>query len=184
MEGHGTSGLVDAIPDESLAQAYAIDSTVVVARVTGVLRPLAADDPQLSVYSAEVTDAVTGELHTGDTFALWQNGGLLDGIVYEQQEDPMVRLGCSYLFMLEPFYGFAEIDLPEPWGQPWAFPMSGRFNITEDGRLAPTADYWSAGHPATDLVGLMLDEAKARFRAVAAQVTPVPRPTPAAVISQ
>jgi hypothetical protein len=178
VEGHGTSGLIDAILEDSLAQAYAIDSTVVVARVTGVLRPLTTEGPWLSVYSAEVTDAVTGELRTGDTFAVWQNGELSDGQVHEQPEDPMIRVGCTYLFMLEPQYGFADIGLPEPWGQTWGFPMSGRFNVGDDGRLAVTADYWSEGHPAIDLVGLTLDEAKARIRQVAAEVTPVPRATP------
>jgi hypothetical protein len=88
VEGHGTSGLIDAILEDSLAQAYAIDSTVVVARVTGVLRPLTTEGPWLSVYSAEVTDAVTGELRTGDTFAVWQNGGLSDGQVHRATGRP------------------------------------------------------------------------------------------------
>jgi len=90
----------------------------------------------------------------------------------------MIRVGCTYLFMLEPQYGFDDIGLPEPWGQTWGFPMSGRFNVGDDGRLAVTADYWSEGHPATDLVGLTVDEAKARIQQVATEVTPVPRATP------
>jgi hypothetical protein len=176
--GHGTSGLIDYAYAESLAKAYSLDSTIVVARVTGVLRPYNEGGWGLSVYSAEVTDAITGDLHTGDTFAVWQNGGLSDGQVHEQPEDPMIRVGCTYLFMIEPYYGFSEVNLPEPWGQTWAFPMPDRFNVGADGRLAGTADYWYGIHPVTDLAGLTVNEAKALIRQVASEVTPFPRATP------
>jgi len=97
-----------------------------------------------SVYSVELLAVLAPpSLQTGDTIAVMQSGGVFEGIAYEDHGDPVIEVGATYLFFLQPQLGLREISIAEPWGTTYSGGPFGRFLVDPDGRLNVVDDIWN-----------------------------------------
>ncbi len=147
-----------------------------------------------SVYSVEVQRVIaSGSVKAGDRIAVLQPGGICvdtppevaaaydPKVEYETSEDPMMQVGSTYLFFLEPFLGLREIKVPEPWGTTYSGGPFGRFLVGPDGRLQIVAKLWTCEVCLAPkaLAGRTVAEAEATLRPVIARAAGAPTATPA-----
>jgi hypothetical protein len=111
--------------------------------------------PLVSTYQFEVLDVIKSEnLKPGDFIQIRQDGGVLDGILREAEDDPVMKLGPSYLLFLGPAgngtYGSAPF---------------GRFEVESDERLLKvSALHWTDEPTVAALDGRTLSDAKAAIQ--------------------
>lgn len=127
-----------------------------------------------TIYSVRVLQAVAGgELAVDSQFALIQPGGVFDGSTYQNEGDPVVGVGSTYVFFLKSFdVQSHNFQIPADSGlQPdQAFYISSaeaRLSFTE-GVTHAESDVWvelCAGCETLSLLGVTLDQAVAQIRA-------------------
>ncbi|MDP2676051.1 MAG: hypothetical protein Q8Q00_14300 [Dehalococcoidia bacterium] len=105
------------------------------------------------------------EVKAGDTITVSQLGGLVDGVVFQDESDPIIRVGSTYLYFL---------GEPEP-GTFTSDPFE-RF-IVDGGKLQPVNRNASNLEGVKALAGLPVDAAQATIEAALA-AAPAPTPQP------
>lgn len=88
--------------------------------------------PVGSWYTIEVTDVLKGEgIARGDAITVTQFGGVIGTTLYQDPQDPVMRLGATYLLFLDGSSGT------------YAAPPFGRFEASADGGLrGVNAEAW------------------------------------------
>lgn len=114
------------------------------------------DPPTLTGYSVRVTVVIKGaDLHPGDTLNVNQAGGMLKGVAYQTEHNPVIQVGATYLFFVKDANGSAL-----------AGPPYGRFQIGPESRLKPVDPEWEDLGATKELSGLPVDEAVRQISAL------------------
>ncbi len=139
-----------------------------------------------SVYSVTVVDGILGSLlSAGDKFALMQPGGVFEDTAYENQGDPVLLPGSTYILFLKPFdLEKNDYRLPEGYdGLPSGYQRIFRSStearyLINNGDVQPIAPDWMLGCDNCDVASLLghsVDEAIALILD-AKEGTPLPSP--------
>lgn len=143
-----------------------------------------------SIYSIKVLESIVGDkFAAGQHFALLQPGGVFEGVAYENDGDPAILVGSTYIFFVAPFQS-SNFQLPKDYDQfgqdyqqIYYSSAPARF-IVEDGETKAVNPTWDGTCPECEtnsLVGRPVDEAVSLVRdAHAGKPIPAPQPvTPA-----
>jgi hypothetical protein len=114
------------------------------------LRPYVAgeDPPTLTGYAVTVNTVIKGVISPGDTLKINQAGGMLKGVAYQVEHDPVIQVGATYLFFLN------DADGSALEGPPY-----GRFQIGKDNRLTPVDPSWEYLGAVQELSSLTMNDA-------------------------
>jgi len=126
-----------------------------------------------TIYTVTVERVVRLTAATlGSTVSLFHSGGVFRGVAYEEERDPVIEVGSTYLFFLTTNANrFAEL----------LGPSSGRFLVDGSGRLQPVETAFADLPSVAALTGLTLDEAEAAI--LAAALAPIPLPPTSELLS-
>jgi hypothetical protein len=123
--------------------------------------------PVGSWYSVEVLQVLRGPLQAGDIITVTQLGGVVDSVLWEAEDDPLMRVPATYILFLD--NPMVDIFTGSP---------IGRFEVGAGGQVQPVAaKYWGRLPAVAELNGKPVEAAAARITAAAAQLsaaTPAP----------
>jgi len=102
-------------------------------------------------------------LTEGGSINISQLGALIDGVAYENEADPIIIVGHTYLFFLT-----------EPRPRTWISIPQGRFEVDETGRVRPVHPTWAETPASLALRGLTVDQAVAVIEVAVANASLAP----------
>lgn len=119
-------------------------------------RPVSLPSPAVNIrssYKVEVQRVLAGaELSPGSSLWVVQDGGFIDGVAYQLEDDPVIETGHTYLFFLREGTG------EQFFGSPF-----GRFEVGASAILRPVDDAWSYLPAVKELTGFSVDEATTKL---------------------
>ncbi len=87
--------------------------------------------PVGSTYKIEVIQVIKGAgLNAGDVIELQQAGGVIDGVLLESDEDPVMRIGPAYLLFLDS-HANTSLFTTSPYGR-FEQETSGRLRVSNE----------------------------------------------------